>query len=104
MGDRDHESESTLDACVPMPHVRRVTIEVSDPLGPEEAERILAIVNSSDPSATVVLDVRAVTELEAYVLVQLVEALVDRQAAASFVGLPRHHSRILRYVGASLVP
>src|SRR6266568_498729 len=84
-----------------MPNEHRVTIEVPDPLGPKEAERILAILDGSDPGAAIVLDVRSVSDFEDHALVLIARALARREGPGSFIGLPRHHMRIMRYMGLS---
>ncbi len=71
-----------------------VTIQVSDSLGPEEATRVLAIVNGSDPGAAVVVDVRSVSEFEDHVLVRIAQVLASRKRPGSFIGLPRHEAGI----------
>lgn len=88
-------------AFVDMPNEHRVTIEVSDPLGSKEANRILAILDGSDPGTAIVLDVRLVSEFEDHALVLLAQALARREVPGSFIGLPRHHMRIMRYMGLS---
>ncbi len=88
-------------AFVDMSNEHRVTIEVSDPLGPEEAERILAILDGSDPGAAIVLDVRSVSDFEDHALVIIAQTLARREGPGSFIGLPRHHMRIMKYMGLS---
>jgi hypothetical protein len=85
-----------------MPHKRPVTIGVSDPLGPEEASRIMALLDGSDPTAAIALDVRCVSEFEDHLLVRIAQALASRGRAGSFIGLPQHEERILRYLGIRL--
>jgi len=85
-----------------MPQERPSIIEVSDRLGPEEATRVLAVLDGSDPAVAVVIDVRAVAEFESHVVVRVAHALAVREGKGSFIGLPRHQAQILRYIGVNV--
>ncbi len=98
----DERLDEQLKAIVRTPDERPVTNQVPDSLGPEEAARVLAIVYGSDPGAAVVVDVRSVSEFEDHVLVRIAQAVASRGTRGSFIGLPRHEERVLKYMGVSL--
>ena len=91
---------SIVGACRPRSrHEASVLIEVSVPLGADETARILGILLGIDSATPVVIDVRSVSHFEDHLLVQIAEALASRKGGGSFIGLPLHHVRILKYVG-----
>jgi hypothetical protein len=83
--------------------VRRLSVQVGQSFGREDALRIRELIASAEPGIALEIDFRHVRDCNDVALGLLVRDLVSGRARVALLGMSQHQQRLLGYLGVPVV-